>query len=266
MGLLGDRTVVAIDASGLAGTALPGRLRSAEARTERVPLEPGALVPSPVEPNLVQPAVVKAALTSLVERLGRPSRITLVLPLGVARFSLVSPPAGTAARDFARFRLAPTLPFPGSEAIVDVVPAGRGLALAAAVRRQVVSGYEELFATAGPELERVDLMPLPAVAVRGPGQSASAAFVFLGDTAFAVALYEEGTLQAFHMRWRAAQGPADIDRIARVAASTAAGHRGAVTPRVLVLGNGSDDVATGLLGRGIAASAGPATALLGAAA
>lgn len=264
MGLLGERTVVAIDASALTGTSVRGRLRSGEALSQRVVLEPGALVPSPSEPNLARPAVVKAALASLLERLGRPSRMTLVLPLGVARFCLVRPAAGTSAREFARFRLAPTLPFPGSEAIIDVVPAGSDLVLAAAVRRQVVSDYEELVA-GGPDLERVDLMPLPAVVARDRGQPPSAVEVFLGDSAFAVALYDEGALAAFHTRWRA-EGAADLDRIARVAASTVAEHRGAVTPRALVFGNGSDEVAAALVARGIAASAGIDRVLVGAAA
>jgi hypothetical protein len=264
MSLLGAHTVVAIDASGLTGGTLPGRFRSGEVLMQRVSLEPGALLPSPAEPNLARPAAVKAALDTLLERLSRPARITLVLPLGLARFSLVRPPPGTEAREYARFRLAPTLPFPAAEAIVDVVAAGGPFVVAAAVRRAVVSAYEGLFAS-GPELERVDLMPLAAVAARRQRHAAPAVDVFLGDTAFAVALYEEGVLRAFHTRWRA-KGPADVDRIARVAASTAGTHGGAVAPRVHVLGEGSDEVVAKLVGGGLAASPGPETALLGVAA
>ena len=109
---MGRRTIVALDASGLSGAGFQRGLRRGEVGTaERVPLEAGALVPDPVETSLRNPVAVKAALVELLERLGRPARATLVLPMGVARFALLDPPAQTDARDFARFRLGPTLPF-----------------------------------------------------------------------------------------------------------------------------------------------------------
>ena len=266
MSWLRGRTVVALDASGLTGATLLRGLRRSEAgAAERVPLEAGALVPGPVETSLRNPAAVEAALAELLARLGRPPRATLVLPLGVARFVLLDPPLQTEARDFARFRLGPTLPFAADEAIVDIVPAGRTQVLAAAVRREVVVAYEDLAASCGLGLERIDLMPLSAVASLRESKAASALDVILGDTAFAVCRHEQGELLAMHVRWRD-RGAADHGRIARALDLAARDHGGAVAPRVLVLGEGSRAVAEGLVALGRPAQAGSERAFLGAAA
>ena len=262
---MGGRTIVALDASGLTGAAFPRGLRRGEVdKALRVPLATGALVPDPVETSLRQPTVVKAALTELLDGLGHPPRATLVLPLGLARFALLDPPPQTDARDFARFRLGPTLPFASEEAIVDVVPAGRSRILAAAVRREVVAGYEDLAASCGLGLERIDLMPLAAVAARRASLAASLD-VILGDTAFSVCLHEQGELVAFHLRWRD-PGAADHGRIARALDLVTREHGAALAPRVLVLGEGSRDVADALVALGRPAQAGSEMAFLGAAA
>ena len=266
MSWLGDRTMVALDASGLTGATLRrGLWRGDAANTERVPLESGALVPGPVETSLRNHAAVKSALAELLDRLGRPPKATLVLPMGLARFALLDPPSHTDARDFARFRLGPTLPFASEEAIVDVVPAGRSRVLAAAVRREVVAAYEDLAASCGLGLERIDLMPLCAVAALRASLAASALDVILGDTAFAVCRHEQGELLAFHLRWRD-PGLADHGRIARALDLAARDHAGAVAPRVLVLGEGSPKVADALVALGLPAQAGSERAFLGAAA
>jgi hypothetical protein len=266
MGLTSGRSVLALDASGLAGAAVKRTFRGAEVRSaERVSLEPGALVPSPTEPNLARPAAVKAALTELLDRLGRPARATVVLPLGLARLSLLDLPEGTEAREYARFRLAPGLPFPLEEALVDVVPAGGARVLAAAVRRQVVAGYEELLAGCGVEVERVDLMPLAAVTARRRERRPAGIDVFLGDVAFAVAFHEGGALRAFRSRWRG-RGADELVRIGRTLESALRAHSGPVTPRVLVFGPASHEIAAGLSSEGLAASPGPEDTLLGAAA
>lgn len=266
MSWLGGRTIVALDASGLTGAGLLRGLRRGQVRTAvRVPLEPGALVPDPVESSLKHPATVKGALQELLDRLGRPPRATLVLPMGLARLALLHPPPQTEAREYARFRLGPTLPFASEDAIVDVLPAGRSGVLAAAVRREVVAAYEDLAASCGLGLERIDLMPLAAVAARRASGPASALDVILGDVAFAVSLHEQGELRAFHLRWRD-PGPADHGRIARVVERAGRDQGGAVAPRVLVLGEGGRELAEALVARGQPAQAGSEMAFLGAAA
>jgi len=264
--LLGVRTAIAIDASGVAGGTFP-RGRSAAEPTERVrvALPEGALEPSATETNLVRPAEVKAALLDLLERLGRPTRVVAVLPLGIGRLALLQPALGAEPRDFARFRLGPSLPFAVREAVIDTVPTGGGGVLAGAVRRTVVAEFEDLVASCGVELARVDLAPLAALAARQRERPAEALDVFLGDRAYALALHEAGALRAFRCR-RRAPGGGDVERIAETLRATARESGRAVTPRVLVFGESSGAVAAGLTAQGFAASSGSDGALLGAAA
>jgi hypothetical protein len=228
-------------------------------------LEPGALLPSATDANLVRPAAVRAALAELLDRLGRPPRVVAVLPLGIARLSLLEPPAGTDPRGYARFRLGPGLPFPADEAIVDAVSAGEGRVLAGAVRRLVVAEYEELFAACRTTVERVDLVPLAAIEARRREGAPLSLDLFLGDVAFATALHDGGALRSFHCR-RRDPGRGDLDRLARALTAVARGASGAVTPRVVVFGEGTSEIVTGLLERGFPASSGRLASLLGSAA
>jgi hypothetical protein len=256
--------VVALDGSGLRGAVLSRGITRVEARAlDRVPLDLAALVPSPTEPNLVRPEAVKAALDQVLERLGRPARATFVLPLGVARMSLLDSTAGAEPRDYARFRLGPTLGYPPDEAIVDVLPFGTRT-LGAAVRRAIVTEYEKLAEECGLGLERVDLMPLPALASGRRELAVARVDVFLGDAAFAVAHWQAGELSAFHTRWRGPGG--GMDRIGRLVERLAHSSSGAIAPRVMVLGEGSAAVAEALRLRGHPAEPGPEVTLLGAAA
>lgn len=264
MGFLGARTSVSLDASRLSGTTTPrGRAGGDPGAAHRVVLEPGALLPSATELNLARPSSVKRALLELLDLLGRPPRVVVVLPLGVARLLLLAPPAGTDPREFARFRLGPGLPFPADEAIVDVVAAGEGRILAGAVRRLVVAEYEELFAACGTTADGVDLSPLAAIEAQRR-EAAPSLDLFLGDTSFALALREGGALRSFHCRRRDQRG--DLDRIARVVKSVAAAEGGPVAPPLLVFGEGSPGIVTGLRGRGFQAASGPPGTLLGSAA
>lgn len=266
MGFFGTHTSVSLDASQLSGKAAPRGLGGSEpVPAVRVALEPGVLVPSATDLNLARPAAVKAALLELLGLLGRPSRVVAVLPLGIARLSLLEPPAGTDPREYARFRLAPGLPFPAEEAIVDAVSAGAGRVLAGAVRRAVVAEYEELFVACGTTAERVDLVPLAAIEARRRQGTAPSLDLFLGDVAFATAFHEGGALRSFHCR-RRNPGPGDLDRLARAVTTVARGVASAVTPRVVVFGEGSAEVVTGFLGRGFPAATGPEGLLLGSAA
>lgn len=267
MGFFGARTSVSLDASRLSGTTSPRALGGGEPGAAlRVALEAGALLPSATDLNLARPSAVKAALQELLGLLGRPPRVVAVLPLGIARLSLLEPPAGTDPRGYARFRLGPGLPFPADEAIVDAVSVGEGRVLAGAVRRLVVAEYEDLFAACGTTAERVDLAPLAAIEARRREGTAPSLDLFLGDVAFAIALHDVGALRSFHCRRRDPGGRGDLDRLARALTAVARAEAGAVAPRVLVFGEGSSEVVTGLQGRGFQASSGPPGTLLGSAA
>jgi hypothetical protein len=130
---------------------------------------------------------------------------TLVLPDGVARLAMIEAPSGSEPRDYVRFRLATSLPWPATEAIVDVLPIRQGRVVGAAVRRATVAQYEQLAASAGLAVERVTLAPLLALGAllgrkgrRGP----NAVHALLGDVAFCLALIRDGDLAALRCRRR----------------------------------------------------------------
>jgi hypothetical protein len=128
----------------------------------------------------------------------------LLLPAGVARIVLLELPAGVEAEGFARFRLASSLPYPAAEAVVDLMPAGPGRVLAAAVRRRVVEEYERAAAAAGLRQARLDLAPLAALAglEQEPSGGPRAVDVILGDAAVSFAARAHGALRAYRTRWR----------------------------------------------------------------
>lgn len=196
---------------------------------------------------MVDAAVVGGALGSLCQRLGGGERAVLVMPEGTARVSLLEPPASVDPREYARFRMAPTLPYPPAEAIVDSLAVARGLYLCGAVRRSVAAGYEAAVEGAGLHAERVDAAPL--VAVNGlrrraaPGEVGIA--LLLGDAAVSFAAFSRGKLAVFRTRLR--QPGADEaawlqDELARTAA--VAGDAG--TGPVAVVGAGAGATARSL--------------------
>jgi hypothetical protein len=150
-------------------------------------------------------------------------RVTLVLPDGIARLTVLVPPSGADPRDYLRFRLAASLPWPASDAIIDLLPVGRGRVIGAAVRRATVAQYEQLAASAGLTVERVHLGPLVAIgSLLGRG-GRSGVHAILGDTAFCLAVIRGGDLEAFRSRRRdPSNGEAErllgeASRIARLA-------------------------------------------------
>jgi hypothetical protein len=204
MGLLGTGLLVAFDAGSVSVATLPrGPGRRRVGGFVRAALEPGALVPSPAGPNVVRRDEVREALAEALEELAPGAgKATLFLPDGIARLAVVVPPPGADPRDYLRFRLASSLPWPASDAIVDFLPAGRGRVVGAAVRRATVTHYEQLAALVGLTSERVHLSPLAALgALLGRG-GRSGVHAILGDAAVCLAVIRSGDLATFRSRRR----------------------------------------------------------------
>jgi hypothetical protein len=203
---LRSRHVVAFDASGVAGAALARGLGAPRVRAlVHVGLAPGALWPSPFEANVRRPEEVKDALREVARALPLgDAGVCLVLPDGVARLIDLDVPGDASAAAFARYRMAPALPYPPEEAVIDVLPLGRGRVLAAAVRRSVLEGYEAAAAEAGLAQERVDLAPLGALAALGLRDRAGLLTLdlVLGDVAVSLAARVGGTVRVFRNRRR----------------------------------------------------------------
>src|SRR5205823_4367753 len=140
---------------------------------------------------------------------------------------------GVAARELARYRVTPGLPYPPEEALVDVLPLEDGRVVAAAVRRSLVEGYEAAAAAASLEVERLDLAPLAALSAlsrEGRG-TASSVDVILGDRALSLAAWHGGRLRALRGRLRTA-GAAEPEWLAREIDRTAAAAGNGGPPRI----------------------------------
>jgi len=128
-------------------------------------LPPGALVPSFTAANIHDGPAVLAALESVLERVGRPRRIGLILPDLVAKVSLVrfeQVPAKVQELDqLVRWQVRKTAPFAIEEAQVSYVPGlpapdGQEFVVSLA-RRDIVQEYERHCAAAGAHAGIVDL-------------------------------------------------------------------------------------------------------------
>jgi hypothetical protein len=215
---LGTRLYLGFDASAVTAAVIGEGLGGRRARAlARVPLEPGALAPSPSGPNLQRADEVRGAVRRAVE--GRGGRATLVLPDGVARVALVDLPEGADARDYVLFRLAPSLPFPAAEAIVDALPAGGRRVVGAAVRRATVAEYEQAVGGTGLEVEQVHLAPLVALAGLMRSGSRDAVHAVLGDVALCLAAFRGGVPVALRNR-RRDRSTGEASRLRREASRT----------------------------------------------
>jgi type IV pilus assembly protein PilM len=129
------------------------------------PLPDGALVPSLTAGNALDPPVVVAALTRVLERVGRPRRVGLVVPDSVAKVSLVRfervPPRAQDLHQLVRWQVRKAAPFPIDDAQVSYVPGiraedGQEFVVTTA-KRDVIEEYERLCAEAGAHAGIVDL-------------------------------------------------------------------------------------------------------------
>jgi hypothetical protein len=236
--LLGRRLYLALDASAVTVAALGEAFGGRRARAfARVPLGPGALTPSSSGPNLQRGDEVRSAVRRALEEAGG-GRATLVLPDGVARVALVDLPADAVPRDYVRFRLAASLPWPASEAIVEALPAGRGRVVGAAVRRATVAEYEQAAAAAGLEVDRVHLAPLLALEGLMRAGAREAVHVVLGDVAFCLAPFRGGLPVALRSR-RRDRSAGEASRLREEASRAAAVAGNGASPATLVL-SGAD--------------------------
>jgi hypothetical protein len=198
---LGSRLYLAFDASAVTAAVLDERLGGRRAHAfARVPLEPGSLAPSPSGQNLLRADEVRGAVRRAVDGLNRSA--TLILPDGVARVALVDLPEGGDTRDYVLFRLAPSLPFPAAEAIVDALPAAGRRLIGAAVRRATVAEYEQAVAGTGLGVDQVHLAPLVALAGLMRSGARDAVHVVLGDVAMCLAAFRGGVPVALRNRRR----------------------------------------------------------------
>ena len=157
---------VEIAAGRVSGATLAWRGGQAVVAAHAVePLPDGALVPALNAANTHDRASVATAINRVMERLGRPRRIGLVVPDVVAKVSLLRfekiPARAQDLDQLVRWQVRKTAPFPIEEAQVSYV-AGHQAAdgqelIVSLARRSVIEEYEHLCAEAGAYAGLVDL-------------------------------------------------------------------------------------------------------------
>ena len=128
-------------------------------------LPEGALVPALTVVNVQDRPAVLGALGRVLQQLGRPRRIGLIVPDIVAKVSLVRfeqvPPRVQDLDQLVRWQVRKTAPFAIEEAQVSYVPALRAddgqEFIVSLARRDVIQEYEQLCAEAGAHAGLVDL-------------------------------------------------------------------------------------------------------------
>lgn len=129
------------------------------------PLPEGALIPSLTSPNAHDRTTVVGALDRVLERIGRPRRVGVVLPDPVAKVSLVRfehvPARQQDLEQLVRWQVRKTAPFSIDDAQVSYVPGllandGQEFVVSLA-KRDIVKEYEGLCEEAGAYAGLVDL-------------------------------------------------------------------------------------------------------------
>lgn len=142
-------------------------------------LAAGVVAPSLTAPNLHDRGTVLAAVRRVLDAVGRPRQIALIVPDPVAKVSLVKfekVPAGKDDLDqLVRWQVRKAAPFPIEEAQVSHVPGARSADgqefIVSLARRDIVTEYEDLCQAAGAHAGLVDISTLNVVNAVLAGQS-----------------------------------------------------------------------------------------------
>jgi Tfp pilus assembly PilM family ATPase len=129
------------------------------------PLAPGALAPSLTALNVHDRAAVVASLQRVLERLGRPRRVAIVVPDVVAKVSLIRfekvPSRAQDLDALVRWQMKKAAPFPMEDAQVSYVAGATGPEghefIVSVARRDVIAEYESICAEAGAHAGIVDI-------------------------------------------------------------------------------------------------------------
>jgi len=136
------------------------------------PLPAGALVPSLTGQNLMDRAAVVAAIKAVIDRIGRPKKVALVVPDLVTRVSLVRFDQLPASREdldqLIRWQVKKSAPFPIEEASLTWTPGSQAIDgghefVVAVARQDVIREYESACESAGLHAGLVDLSTFSVV-------------------------------------------------------------------------------------------------------
>jgi Tfp pilus assembly PilM family ATPase len=128
-------------------------------------LDDGALIPSLIESNVRDRASVAAAVARMLDAIGRPRRVALIVPDQVAKVSLVRfekvPKKSQDLDQLVRWQVKKVAPFPIEDAQISYVPAGLAADgqefVVSLARRDTIKEYEEMCEAAGAHAGLVDI-------------------------------------------------------------------------------------------------------------
>jgi len=181
------------------------------------PLDPGALAPSLTTSNIRDRAAVAGALGRVLERVGRPRRVGLVVPDPVVKVSLVRfEQVPTRVQDLdqvIRWQVRKAAPFAIEEAQVGYVkglqaPDGQEFIVTLA-KRDIVQEYEALCASVGAHAGIVDISTFNVINAALAGSAGSAADWLLVNVASdyaSIAILRGADLMFFRSRGAESEG------------------------------------------------------------
>src|SRR5687767_9896965 len=149
--------------------------RGADATVQSFAFEPlplGALVPSLTGQNMVDRSAVVAAIKAVVDRIGRPRKVALVVPDLATRVTLVRFDQVPASRDdldqLIRWQVKKSAPFPIEDASLTWTAGSQSIEggyefVVALARRDVIREYESACESAGLHAGLVDLSTFSVV-------------------------------------------------------------------------------------------------------
>jgi len=213
------------------------------------PLPPGALVPALTSTNTHDRAAVIQALTSVLERVGRPRRVGLIVPDVVAKVSLVRfervPSKLQELDQLVRWQVRKTAPFAIEEAQVSYAPGLRAddgqEFIVSLARRSVIEEYEGLCAEVGAHAGLVDLSTFNVINAVLAGSSAPTADWLLVNVAAdytSIALLRRPSLIFFRNRAADTEGTL-ADLVHQTAMYYEDRLKGAGFARVILAGAGA---------------------------
>jgi len=175
------------------------------------PLAAGALVPSLTAPNVTDRAAVSQALARVLERVGRPRRVGLIIPDPCTKVSFVRfehvPARAQDLDQLIRWQVRKAAPFPIEEAQIGHV---RGLQtvegqefIVTLAKRDIILEYEALLSAAGAHAGLVDICTFNVINAVLSGANAPSADWLLVNVAAdyaSISILRGGQLMFFRSR------------------------------------------------------------------
>jgi type IV pilus assembly protein PilM len=249
----GPTAAVELAQTRLSGASLEWRGGQASITAYAVqPLPAGTLNASLTTTNILNRTVVATALERVLDHIGRPKRLALVVPDSMAKVSLVrfeQVPARSEDLDqLVRWQMKKSAPFPIEEAQVSYVPGQRASDgqefIVTLARRDIVREYEDACAAAGAHAGIVDLATFNVInaALAVAGSSTAAGDWLLVNVAadFAsLAILRDSKLIFFRNRSSASDGTL-ADLVHQTAMYYVDRLSGAGFARVVLTGGGAE--------------------------